>query len=148
MHRKAASPVDWAVGSVFFITLVAFTFYYAFYLSNPTQPYEAVLRNAGTDVAEKLNDNVTWSVYRSPIIINSEYSGATNLEMQFQPDPETDINSIAVLDANRAKIPMSFLNNTVIWVANLSIGKNIFYLTYTKNTALSAYEYDTDLSID
>ncbi len=144
--RKAIITADMAIAMMVFVVMVSVAFYYVSYLSNPKQPFDATLKVQSFQITEKLRNNVSWTVYRSPIIINSEYAGARDFEMQFQPETGTDINSIAILDAGMTEIPSSFSNNIITWVANASAGKNVFYLTYLKNTALSAPDYSTDLT--
>lgn len=145
-QRKAVVTVDMAVGMVIFLSMITLAFYYITYLSAPKQPFDIILKDRGITIAEALRENASWTVFLSPIRIDSPASVAWNNELVFWPDSSVDTNSVAVLDANMTAMPSAFSDNSVIWVSNISAGKNIFYLTYTKSTALPTISYSTDLN--
>lgn len=145
LPRKAQVTADMAVGMMIFILIVSISFYYLSYLSKPKEPFAAALKAESYKISEELFGNVSWTVYKNPVWVDSAVTGSASFELYFQPDSAVDINSISIQDANSTEIPSSFLNNRVVWVANVSAGNNLFYLVYLKNTALSAQVYDTDL---
>ena len=142
---KAIISADMAVAMVIFVLMLSVAFYYMSYLSKPKQPFEATLKAESLQISEKILDNITWTVYKLPVWVDSTVTGNASFELYFQPTPGIDINSIAIQDTNSIEIPSSFFDNTVVWVANVSSGKNMFYLSYLKNTALDAQIYGTGL---
>ncbi|VVB60991.1 Uncharacterised protein [uncultured archaeon] len=144
--RTAMITADMIVAAVIFVSMVSVSFYYMSYMSRPKQPLGEALQVQGLSIAEKLANNVSWTVYKLPIIADSKNQSYASFEQYFQPDASIDANSLAILDSNSNEIPSSFSENTLIWTANISASKNIFYLVYTENTALQARTYATDLS--
>jgi len=134
-----------AVAMVIFVLMLSVAFYYMSYLSKPKQPFEATLKAEGAQMSDKLLGNTTWTVYKLPVWVDSTVTGNTSFELYFQPDPEIDVNSIAIQNSDYVEIPSSFLENHVVWVANVSEGQNLFYLTYLKSTNLDSTIYNTEL---
>lgn len=143
--KKAIVTADMAVAMVIFVLMLSIAFYYMSYLSKPKQPFEATLKAEGALIGEKLVGNTTWTVYKLPIWVESSLSGNFSFDIPFHPEPEIDLNSIAIQDENLTEIPSSFVDNRIIWISNVTAGKSLFYLTYLKSTALDATIYDTGL---
>lgn len=144
-RAKAIVSADMAVAMVIFVLMLSVAFYYMSYLSKPKQPFEATLKAEGAQISENLLNNITWTVYKLPVWVDSTVTGNASFELYFQPDPEIDINSIAIQNSDYVERPSSFFDNHVVWVANVSAGKNLFYLTYLKRTSLDAQVYNTNL---
>jgi len=142
---KAIVTADMAVAMVIFVLMLSVAFYYMSYLSKPKQPFEATLKAEGALIGEKLVGNTTWTVYKLPVWVDSTVTGNASFELFFHPEPEVDINSIAIQDENSTEIPSSFFDNTIVWISNVTTGKSLFYLTYLKSTGLDATVYDTGL---
>lgn len=143
--RKAMFSIDMAVAAVILIAMVATAFYYATYLYTPKQPFREVLKNEGGAIAKSLSENVSWTVYRLPLIVTSQSLDAKYwvLGAAFRPDDAIDLNSIAVLDRNFEELPSAFSDSEseLFFSGNISAGKNRFYLVYSKNTSLPKLEY-------
>ncbi len=148
MHKSRAGTItiDMAVAAVIFVSMIFISFYYMSYISKPKQPLGEILQVQGLSIAEKLSNNVSWTVYKSPIITDSKNRSRASFEQYFRPDASIDGDSLAMLDSNSGEIPSSFSENTLIWTANISAAKNVFYIVYTKNTALPARTYTTDIN--
>ena len=144
--KKAQVTIDMVVAMMIFVSMIAGAFYYMFYLANPKQPFDVTLRDQGFLLSQKLGENVSWTVYRAPVWIDSDASAPWNFELLFVPDVAVDQNSIAILDANLSEIPSAFSQNYTVWVSNITSGRNTFYLSYTKNTTLSLRSHSTDLA--
>jgi len=144
-RKKAIVSADMAVAMVIFLLMLSVAFYYLSYLSKPKQPFEATLKSESLQISEKLMNNISWTVYKLPVWVDSTVTGNASFELYFQPGPGIDTNSIAIQNSDSVVIPSSYFNNTVVWVANVSSGKNMFYLTYLKNTNLDAQIYATGL---
>ena len=142
---KAIISTDMVVAMVVFLLMLSVAFYYLSYLAKPKQPFEATLNAESALISEKLLNNLTWTVYKLPVWVDSKVTGNTSFELYFQPDSEIDITSIAIQNSDYVEIPSSFFDNQIEWVSNVSAGKNLFYLTYLKNTALGSHFYNTDL---
>lgn len=143
---KAQVTADMAIALVIFVTMVSVAFYYMSYLSKPKQPFEATIQAQGFSIAEALSKNVSWTIYKSPVLVTSNNASFAAFEPYFRPGSGVDITSIAVLDSNSNSIPFGFSENTLVWTANITSGKNLFYITYSKNTSLPALSYSTDLN--
>ncbi len=148
MHKrsKAIVSTDMAIAMVIFVSMVSVAFYYMGYLSKPKQPFEATIQAQGFSIAEALSKNISWVIYKSPVLITSNNDSFATFEPYFRPEASVDANSIAILDANSTVIPSGFFENTIVWATNVSEGKNLFYLTYAKNTSLAALNHTTGLN--
>ncbi|MBU4245817.1 MAG: hypothetical protein ABIF85_06700 [Nanoarchaeota archaeon] len=144
-RKKAIVTADMAVALVIFVLMLSIAFYYLSYLSKPKQPFEATLKAEGALIGEKLVGNTTWTVYKLPVWVESTVTGNASFELFFYPDPYIDLNSIAMQDENSTEIPSSFLDNHIVWISNVTLGKSLFYLTYLKSSGLDATIYDTGL---
>ncbi len=134
------------ISLVIFLLIVSISFYYLSYMSRPPEPITAVLKTAAFDFAEQIEENISWSIYTMPIFIESGNDSKTVIEKKFYPESDVDLNSIIVEDENLSEINSSFDDNTIIFTPTIKTGKNNYYLIYTKNTALAAREYTTDLN--
>lgn len=147
MNRKASTPVDWVVGAVFFIFLVAFTFYYANYIMFPRQPYEVVLRNAGSNVAEKVAENVTWVVKKVPVVITSNSSANWPMDVFFRLPPSAYPSTISLLDNKGVDYPYLYQGDRLYWTAPLYAGKNAYYILYSEEVNLSENIYPAEILV-
>ena len=147
MPKKASTPVDWAIGAVLFVFLVAVTFYYASYLMGSKQPYETVLRNAGTDVAEKIESNVTWTIKRLPVAVFSGGSIDRQVQVYFRLPDEAYESTLFVVDSAGNPVARIFEDDTILWSAELPDAKTIYNIYYSEDINLTEYAYDTDVSV-
>lgn len=145
--KKASTPVDWAIGAVLFIFIVAVTFYYAAYVVNPKQPYETVLRNAGNDVAEKIAANVTWTLKRLPAAIFSGGSLSRQMQVSFRLPDEAYAGTVLVSDSIGNPHAYIFEDDVLLWSADLPDAKTIYYIYYSEDVNLTEYAYGTDVSV-
>ena len=143
---KAMVTPDMVIALVIFLSMVSVAFYYMNYLSKTKQPFDATLQTQGYEIAKSISENISWTIYKSRIIITSDNSSYSSFEQYFRPPSETDLNSIDLLDANSKEIPSGFFGNTLIWTTNISKGKNTFFIVYSKNTSLSANTYQTGIN--
>lgn len=147
MPKKASTPVDWAIGAVLFVFLVAVTFYYASYLMGSKQPYETVLRNAGTDVAEKIESNVTWTIKRLPVAVFSGGSIDRQVQVYFRLPDGAYESTLFVADSAGNPVARIFEDHTILWSAELPSAKTIYYIHYSEDINMAEYAYDTDISV-
>ncbi len=147
MPKKASTPVDWAIGAVIFVFLVAVTFYYASYLMGSKQPYETVLRNAGTDVAEKIESNVTWTIKRLPVALFSGGSIERQVQVYFRLPDSAYESTLFVADSAGNPVARIFEDNNLLWSAKLPNAKTIYYIYYSEDINLTEYAYDTDIFV-
>ncbi len=147
MPKKASTPVDWAIGAVIFVFLVAATFYYANSIMGAKQPYETVLRNAGTDVAEKIEANVTWTIKRLPVAVFSGGSISRQVQVYFRLPDEAYASTLFVADSTGNPVARVFEDNNILWSAELPDAKTIYYIHYSEDINLAEYVYDTDISV-
>ena len=144
--KKAYFSFDMIVSLVIFVMAIAVSFYYLSYMSTPKDTFVETLISSADDLANKIKENVSWSVYRMPILINSPNTTNATIEKIFYYDSSTDTDSIIIENENLSEINSDFLNNTIIFSPVLTTGKNIFYLIYTKNTNLTKQTYETGIN--
>ncbi|MCK5474483.1 MAG: hypothetical protein KAI53_03690 [Candidatus Aenigmarchaeota archaeon] len=144
--KKGYFSIDMVVSLVIFLLIISISFYYLSYLSRPAEPITSTLKTASFDFAERIEENIRWSVYMMPIFIESDHDSKIVIEKKFYPESNIDLNSIIIEDENLSEINSSFEDNTIIFTPTIKTGKNNYYLVYTKNTALDAREYTTDLN--
>lgn len=145
MSRKGSSPIDWVVGAVIFIMLVAFAFYYANYVASPPQPYESVLRNAAAEVADSVASNATWVLKKVPVIVSSASSAKWPLGIYFRLPPTAHPSTLSVIDSNGSAYRRLLKDGRIFWSAPLSSGKNYYYFLYSEDVNLTDYAYQSDI---
>ena len=144
--KKGYFSIDMIMSLIIFLLIVSISFYYLSYMSRPPEPMTSVLKTAAFDFAERIEENISWSVYMMPIFIESGNDSKIVIEKKFYPESDVDLNSIIIEDENISEINSSFEDNTIIFTPTIKTGKNNYYLIYTKNTALAAREYTTNLN--
>ncbi|NOR85363.1 hypothetical protein GQ473_04540 [archaeon] len=144
--KKAFFSFDMIVSLVIFVMAIAASFSFLSYISTPKDTFVDTIKSSADDLAEKIKENASWSVYRMPILINSPNTTNATIEKIFYYDSNTDTDSIIIENENLSEINSDFSNNTVIFSPLLTAGQNLFYLIYTKNTNLTKRTYSTDLN--
>ncbi|MCK4967940.1 MAG: hypothetical protein KAS12_02700, partial [Candidatus Aenigmarchaeota archaeon] len=143
--KKAYFSIDMIASLVIFVTIISISFYYITYISKPKDPFVSVLKSSADELASSIEENVSWNIYRMPLIINSKNSSNISIEKKFYPDSTTDSNSIILVNENLIEINSDFFNNTIIFNSEVFASQNIYYLIYTKDTSLSKRSYSSNL---
>ncbi len=144
--KKGFVALDEIIGLVIFLMIVSVSFYYLSYISKPQETFSSVLKQEAFDFAENIEGNITWTVYRMPVIVTSGNTSKATIEKKFYPSQNVDVNSIIVKNENKTEINSSFDDNTIIFTPNVVQGKNNYFVLYTKDTALDSRTYATDLN--
>lgn len=142
--RKGYFSLDMVIGFVIFIMVFTTAIFYIGVILRPGSNADQ-LNNAGIEFAKIIEKDMSWTVYMVPILLTSQNTTQTPLEIPFYPDDNTDTNSLIIEDKNQIEINSSFVNNTIIFNSEIDKGQNDFYLIYTKDTGLEKRIYSTDL---
>ncbi len=137
-RRNGATPIDWVVSFLFFIMIVFISLYYISYLSRSQQPYEAPLESQLVDLSASLEEQLTWTAYRIPLVVESEYFLHNYpLFIDYGINSLTK-NSTYVFDesGNVLTTEVDVNGSKVFWVSDIFEGKNMFYLFYITDSGI------------
>lgn len=147
---KGSTQIDWILGILFFITIIIISLYYIAYLSRTSQPYESPLKSQLTDISRTVEQELSWDVYRVPLIVTSPYPFENYpLSIDYEINTET-ANATYIFDdsGNIQNTEVDTNKSKITWLTHLHEGKNRFYLYYIINSSLRSSENGTsDISI-
>lgn len=149
MKRKAVSAVGLAISIAILLATLYIAFTYMQSVSVQGSSLETAVQVQGEYIAGRVLDTASWTIYRIPVTVKASTSLA-NREMEVLLDlPEgTDPNSIAVLDESEQDVASQYDADVgeIVWQADLSAGKNRFYVVYAVGTSMTLLSYPTDIS--
>ena len=139
LKKKGSSQIDWIMGFLFFIMIVLIFISYTTYISRTQQPYETPLKSQLIDLSKSIEEQITWTVYRVPLTIESAYT-LTNypLFIEYEINLKTK-NSTYIIDktGNILSTEVDMDESKIYWTSNIHEGKNTFYLFYITDSGLN-----------
>ncbi len=136
MQKKGQSVgIDFSVGLFVMLLIIGISINYISNSVSTKSSFSEPIKNAAYSTINKLTRNLQWIVYQMPILVETNHS-LTNQKLGFYFNfSKVDVNSVILLQ-NGEMIPYLRIDNSVLFEANLSSGKNLIQLTYTKDTNL------------
>ena len=138
-RRNGITPIDWVVSFLFFIMIVFISLYYMSYISRSQQPYEAPLESQLVDLSASLEEQLAWTAYRVPLVVESGYFLHNYpLFIDYGINSLTK-NSTYVFDesGNVLTTEVDVNGSKVFWVSDIFEGENRFYLFYITDSSLN-----------
>ena len=133
--------LDFAIASVIFIILVAWSY---IYISGFFQEQTIEMQDVAERLLEKVIDSVSVDVYRIPAELNSDLDEENViLYTRFIWGDEMKNSTEVYLD--NSSLPCMFQGDFLYWISNVSSGKNIFEIRFYN--ASSSLKCDSSLSI-
>ncbi len=146
MRKGQSIGIDFTIGTAIFITIIAISIHFLISSYSIKSPFSNQLKNSAYSASQKLARKLSWTIYKIPILVNSNQN-IENQKLGFKFNfSEIDPNSFLILK-NEQIIPYIENNNSVYFVANLTYGKNLFELIYSKNTTLYKINQNVNFNV-
>lgn len=139
-----AIGIDFAIGLTIFLATVSLGFIYTNSLAVPSSPFSDNVQRSALDATQEFRELNQWTVYRTPVSIDTGYSEQQYpLEILYSFPEDLDSNSTAVIqDDGRTRSQTDpRLNETVVYT-NLSGTEKELDITYTRGTSLTDLPYE------
>lgn len=136
----AAVGIDFAIGMTVFILMVAVGLYYASVIAAPSTPFSEQVRGTSTQASAAFERITQWTVYQTPITIETPTStDQYPIEARYATPEDYDPSSISVSrNGNALDSQYTRYDNRTAFITSISDGRNRFSLSYTRDTALPA----------
>jgi len=148
MDKKGQSVgIDFSIGIVIFLLILAFAVYSITDSLSKTSAFSPSLKSVAFSSSQKLINDVNWNVNKVPILVNAQEE-LLNQKLGFKYNfSSADPNSILIIQ-NEELLPFYKAGNSVVFLANLSSGKNLFELIYSENTNLDQISPSPEFEVD